>query len=178
MVETRTTVVGQPYVLTREPHFGCVITWMGTKLRFHLSSGKLSGYRVYLRNASITKYISLSILHCRALGRFLHTPSPLASTLEGVFLVSSQPPNTHHPTPLLSVPLSSRQQKSSESLSKTKVTLVTSSAKKVQWPSISMDHGLHGLCKNPPCRFLQQSAPSLSDRDSFNARHTCVGASS
>ncbi|PMD27391.1 hypothetical protein NA56DRAFT_697571 [Hyaloscypha hepaticicola] len=77
---------------------------MGTKLQFHLSSGKLSGYRVYLRNASTTKYISLSILHAELSGDSYTPPSPLASTPEGVFLVSSQPPNTHHPTPLLSVP--------------------------------------------------------------------------
>jgi len=151
---------------------------MGAKLPFHLSLGKLPGYRVYLRNASTAKYISFSILHCLALRRFLHTPPPAASTLEGVFPGLQLATHTHHPIPLLTVPLSSRQEKSSESLSQTKVTLVTSLAKKVQWPSISMDHGLQGLCKNPPCRFLQQSAPSLSDRDSFNARHTCVGASS
>ena len=58
---------------------------MGAKLPFHLSLGKLPGYRVYLRNASTTKYISLSILHCRALRRFLHPPLPLSLDARGSF---------------------------------------------------------------------------------------------
>jgi len=99
--------------------------------------------------------------HCRRLSDDPYTPS--RPRKEGVSTCFPLEPPPRPPTLTASSDratvrsLRSQQQKSSESLSKTKVTVVTSSAKKyngLQFPWTKGDKRCTGLCKNPPASQL------------------------
>ncbi len=82
----------------------------------------------------------------------------------------------------MSVPFSSKQQKRSSSLSKTKGHCCYTRSKRLQEAFNFHNRGrrqMHLECKNPLASQIlagTNSAPSLSDRGSSNASMSCVGA--
>lgn len=138
-------------------------------------------------DASTTKYLSLSILALpKTLRRSVHTLEAEKGGGRAHASLLSRPPghplSQHHPIEPLSVPFAHNSKKAPNLYPRRRSLLLHLQQKSIMafnfhGPRATRDAQGYARTR-PPRSFLQQNAPSLSDRGIFNARHTCVGSSS